>query len=329
MNKVLLTGASGFVGGFIVEALLDKGFETYAAVRKSSSRKYLQDPRIKFIEIDFEEEDDLRAKLVKHQFDYYILNAGVTKAKDEATYFKVNSGYTRKFCKILMEEQLIPKKLIYISSIAAYGPADFQAEDILTNQSTPHPVTKYGRSKLQAEQFLETFPQIPKIIFRPTVVYGPREYDMLEMYKTINKGFEITVGKEEQLLTFIYVEDLASLVADALESQVINNSYFVSDGSLYKTSTLNDILKDLLDKKTIKFSIPVPLLKVLAFFSEKSAAITGKFPILNVDKVNELIPKSWNCDSTPLQKDFNFAPLYNLEKGMEKTVKWCKAESLL
>lgn len=329
MRKVLITGSSGFVGGFAVAELLTQGYNVYAAVRKSSSKKYLTDSRINFIEIDFENEDDLRVKLVEHHFDYIILNAGVTKAKDEATYFKVNSGYTRKFCKILIEESVIPKKLVYISSIAAYGPADFQPEQVLTESSTPHPVTKYGRSKLQAEQFLNNFTQIPKIILRPTVVYGPREFDMLEMYKTINKGFEITVGKENQLLTFIYVEDLAKIMVDVLKTDIVNRSYFVSDGELYTTKTLNNIVKTLLNKKTIKFSIPVGLLKVLALISEKTSMVTGKFPILNVDKVNELIPKSWNCDSTPLQKDFNFAPLYQLEAGLEKAIKWYKAESLL
>jgi len=329
MEKVFLTGATGFVGGFIAKELLDQGYEVWCAVRKTSNRQYLNDDRYHFIEINFDEEDDLRAKLIEHQFDYIILNAGITKAKTQEEYFKVNSGYTRKFCKILMEESLIPKKLVYISSIAAYGPADHQPEDIIRDEGQPHPVTMYGRSKLQAEQFLNSFTAIPKIILRPTVVYGPREYDMLELYKTINKGLEVYPGGQRQMLSFVYVEDLATVIVKALSVSAVNKSYFVSDGQVYSSETLNDILKELLNKKTIKINLPIWLLKVLAVISEKTASITGKFPILNIDKVNELIPKSWNCDSAPLQKDFNFVALYQLEEGLDKTIKWCKSHKLL
>jgi len=181
-DKILITGASGFVGGFIVEKALRQNFEVYAGIRKTSNTQYLKDENINLFIMDFEEEEKLRIALIKESFDYIVLNAGITKAKHESIFFKVNAGFTRKFCKILIEEDIIPKKLIYISSLAAYGPADYQKGQILNSESVPHPVTKYGKSKLQAEEFIKSFHTIPSIIFIPTAVYGPRDKDLVTVF---------------------------------------------------------------------------------------------------------------------------------------------------
>ena len=84
MAKLLITGASGFIGSFLVEAALKRGYEVYAGVRHTSSRKYLQDPTIKFLEIDFEDEAKLHSSLQEHTFDYVIHAAGVTAATNQA-----------------------------------------------------------------------------------------------------------------------------------------------------------------------------------------------------------------------------------------------------
>ena len=94
-QKVLITGASGFVGGFLVEEALNRGLEVYAAVRASSNRQYLTDSRIQFIQLDFEDVDALAHDLEQHQFDYFIHNAGVTKTANIDNYYKVNAEYLR------------------------------------------------------------------------------------------------------------------------------------------------------------------------------------------------------------------------------------------
>ena len=329
MAKVLITGSNGFVGSHVVEEAISQGHSVYAGVRKSSNLQYLSDPRINFIYYDLEKEDNLREQLKSHFFDYIILNAGVTNASSRETYFKINAGYTRKICKILIEERVIPKKLVLISSLASYGPADYQVEQVLNSNSTPHPVTWYGESKLQAEQFVESFRQIPHIILRPTAVYGPRDYDMVEVYKTINKGIEATIGKGEQLQTFIYVKDLAKLIVDTLESPVYNKSYFVSDGVPYPHNALNDALKEKLGKKTLKIRIPVPVMKMVAALSELVGRVRGQFPLLNKNKVKEYFARSFAVDITDLKNDFNFAPQYDLSRGLDETLSWCKQQKLL
>ncbi len=328
-KKLLITGANGFVGSWMVEEAIAQGYLVYAGVRKTSNTKYLSDPRINFFYYSFEEEDKLREQLVANQFDYIILNAGVTMAANKETYFKINAGYTRKFCKILIEEKLLPNKLVYISSLASHGPAEYQIKQILDSESTPHPVTWYGESKLQAEQFVQNSRPIRYLIFRPTAVFGPRDTEMVSVYKSVQKGLAAKIGFGNMDATFIYVKDLAKLVIDALGAQVANKSYFVGDGNIYPIEELNQHIAEILDKKTFKLTIPFSIMKVVASMSELSGKIQGKTPMLNRNKVKEYFARSFAIDTSDLEKDFNFAPLYNLRSGLEETIAWCKSNNVL
>ena len=322
-NKVLITGSNGFVGSFLVEEAIAQEYNVFAGVRKSSNRQYLTDPRINFFYYSFENEDNLREQLRSHHFEYIILNAGITTASNKETYFKINAAYVRKICKILIEEDVIPKKLILISSLAAYGPADYQKTQLLDADAVPHPITWYGESKLQAEQFLSTFNQIPSLIFRPTAVFGPRDSDLITVYKTIKSGLQAKIGFGRQELSFIYVKDLAKLVVNALSSEHSHKGYFVSDGHIYSADEYNNSIKEVLNAKTIKLTVPVPLLRFIATCAELIGKITGKYPVLNRDKVNELKARSFAIDVKDLKNDFNFAPAFDLKTGLRETIDWC------
>ena len=328
-KKLLITGANGFVGSWMVEEAIAQGYHVYAGVRKSSNLQYLTDPRIHFFYYSFEQEDKLREQLIAHNFDYIILNAGVTTAKNRETYFKINAGYTRKFCRILIEENLIPSKLVYVSSLASYGPANLQMKQILDKDSIPHPVTWYGESKLQAEQFIEGFRKIPSLIFRPTAVFGPRDTDMVSVYKTIKMGIAPKIGSGNMDATFIYVKDLAKLMVDSLSSPAINKSYFVGDGTLYPIHDLNQTIADLLNKRIFKITLPFFVMQIAGFLSEIVGKLQGNTPLLNRNKVKEYFARSFEVDITDLKKDFNFAPAYSLREGLSETLEWCKANKLL
>lgn len=328
-KKLLITGANGFVGSWIVEEAINQGYLVYAGVRKTSNTQYLTDPRINFFYYSFEEEDSLREKLVAHQFDYIILNAGVTMAKNKETYFKINAGYTRKFCKILVEEKLVPKKLVYISSLASHGPAEYQMKQILDAESVPHPVTWYGESKLQAEQFVMNTGPLRYLIFRPTAVFGPRDTEMVSVYKSVKNGLAAKIGSGNMDATFIYVKDLAKVIVDSLASKAANKAYFVGDGTIYPIEELNQNIAEILGKKPIKLTIPFSIMKFIAFISELVGKLRGKTPLLNTNKVKEYFARSFAIDTSDLEKDFNFAPSYDLRAGLEETIAWCKSNKLL
>jgi len=322
MKKILITGANGFLGSHLVEKGIQLGMETHAAVRKSSDLANLSEcnPVIKYI--DFDKEEKLRETLRQEKYDYIIHAAGLTKAIDKETYYKVNSGYTRKLIKLLHEERVLPDKFVFVSSMASYGPADFQKDGIINEQSVPHPVTEYGKSKLQAEQFVEGFNALDYIIFRPTIIYGPREKELALLYKSINRGLEIYIGQKEQDLSFIYVDDLVRIIYKSLGSKASKTAYFASDGKKYSSEYYNSLIKGVLGKKTYKFVLPMKIARFAAGISEQYSKLLKQSTMFNTDKLNELTSKSWECDISPLIEDLDFSPKFYLEEGIVETIKW-------
>lgn len=322
MKKILITGASGFVGSFLVEEAINRGLATYAGVRSTSSRSFLSHEKIQFFEMDFSNKTDLENKLAQTQFDYVIHCAGVTKADTKEGFFKYNFELTKTFVEVLKKTNPTLEKFIYISSLASYGPADNHPTEVVLESNTPHPIDTYGESKLATEQWLQRLPDFPYLIFRPTAVYGPREKEIFIFFKTFSKGIEGHIGRVPQKATFIYVKDLARLVLDATLSEISQKSYFVSDGNHYPTQELGRIARKVLQKNPFQINIPISIVQVIAAINEGFGRLTGKMPPLNLEKVKILKSKNWQCDTQPLKNDFNFAPAYDLEQGVTEALHW-------
>ena len=182
MKKILVTGSSGFIGSFLVEGGLEREFQVWAGVRKRSSRKYLQDSRIQFAELDFTDSTHLAEQLKKHKlqhggWDYIIHCAGVTKCLDKADFEMGNYWATRLFIETLQQLDMVPEQFLYLSSLSVFGPIHEKDYQPITETDVPKPDTAYGLSKLHTEEYLASLKDFPYVIFRPTGVYGPRERD--------------------------------------------------------------------------------------------------------------------------------------------------------
>ena len=155
--KILITGASGFIGSFIVEEALKRGFETWAAVRKSSSKEWLQDERINFIELSLNSKEKLVEQLRGKDFDYVVHAAGVTKCLNKQDFRRINTEGTKNLCEAIMELKMPLKRFVYMSSLSIFGAIhEEQPYQEIRETDTPQPNTEYGRSKLEAEKYLDT-----------------------------------------------------------------------------------------------------------------------------------------------------------------------------
>ncbi len=327
-NKLLITGASGFVGYHLINAALAQGYEVYAAVRANSQVQHLQGLNIQYINLDFTAVPQLKQVLEQQQFSYIIHAAGSTKAKDQSSYNFVNAEFSKNLALAASLANIDLKKFIFVSSLAALGPiADFGA--ILQDNSPANPVTAYGISKNIAETYLNDIDNLPLITVRPTAVYGPREKDLFILFKTINQGLEPYIGHFNQQLSFIYVKDLAELILKALTSDIVGKTYNISDGNAYNRYALADNLKKALHKKTLKLHIPLGMIKGLATVMDSIYANSSKTPTLNKEKIKELTAPNWACNINNLVTDFGFQPQYDLEKGIYETVAWYKQNNWL
>ncbi len=330
MEKILITGASGFIGSFIVEEALKRGLDTWAAVRQSSSRRYLQDERIHFIELDFSSQERLTEQLREHRFDYIVHAAGVTKCLDNQDFFRMNTEGTKNLIRAVMVLQMPLKRFVFLSSLSIFGAIHEQEPyEEICETDTPQPNTAYGESKLLAEQFLQTT-SLPYVILRPTGVYGPRERDYFLMAKSIKGHTDFAVGFKRQVITFVYVSDVVQAVFLALERDVVGRAFFLSDGDEYLSTAFSDlIIKELGNPWCLRLKAPIWVLRLVTFCGEYISRLTGKITALNNDKYHILRQRNWKCDITPARRELGYEPLVQLPEGVSKTIQWYKENKWL
>ncbi len=325
-ERVLITGASGFVGFHLIEAALKNGLEVFAAVRKSSKTDHLKNLNVQYAYSNFNSVEALQAEIEQNKYDYIIHAAGVTKANSAADYDAINTTYTINLAKAAVASGRI-KKFVFVSSLAAVGPLT-TVEGILNEDNPQLPVTAYGHSKKRAEEALKSITALNYVILRPTAVYGPRDKDILIVLKQFAGRFEPYIGKIDQYLSFIYVKDLAQACILAL-TKGHQTAYLISDGKRYNRYELANITKRLLNVTTLKIHLPVGLVRVIAGLAESVSRVTKKPSALNVEKLNELTAVNWICSIEKAQRELSFTPQYDLNRGLEETLNWYKEHKWL
>lgn len=334
MKKVLIVGAGGFAGGFMAEEALRRGYEVWAGVRETTSREYLSDPRLKFTVLDFENPaslaGSLRASLPEDgKWDWIVYNLGATKCLSFSDFNRINYLYLRDFTDALQESGMIPEKLLFISSLSAMGPGDERGYTPFTETMIPRPNTKYGASKLKAEMHL-AMSGLPHVVFRCTGIYGPRDRDYCLMFKSIAKGFDFSVGFRQQQLSFIYAEDLARAVFDALEKAPTGETYNIAESRSYSQKEFRKIASRCVGRRFVAgVKLPLWVVKAVSTVAEKWGVARAKPSTLNRDKFNIMKQRNWRADTSKATRDFGFTATTSLEKGVQETVEWYKKEGWL
>lgn len=346
MTKILVTGASGFIGSFIVEEGLARGHRVWAGMRASSSRKYLTDPRTEFAELNLNQPDILRKQLKKYKeefggWDVIVHAAGATKCIRREDFFRTNTEGTRNLVNSLRELDMVPRRFVFVSSLSVFGAIREQATRKSTADNpwiyapiketdTPQPNTAYGESKLEAERFLKSLPDFPYVILRPTGVYGPREKDYFVMAQSISQHVDFAVGYQPQEITFVYVKDLVQAVFSAMEKDVAGREYFISDGGVYHSTEFSDLIRQELGSPfMLRIKAPVWFLNLICTVNGTISTWRKKTTTLNRDKFHILCQRNWQCDIEPAVKELGYHPEYPLERGVKETIAWYKKEKWL
>ena len=334
-KRIIITGASGFIGHHLVHEALNRGMEVWAGIRKNSCLDSLNDKRTKFIYLDYTDEDKLAKQLADFEkqnghIDYVIHNAGITKTYDKSMFYEVNTENTHRFVKALAKSCSIEKFLL-MSSLSTYGPGDEVRFTPIRLEDSQNPNTEYGKSTLQAEKHVKSQNSFPYVILRPTGVYGPGDEDYMKEFKCVQAGYDMAVGKIPQRLTFIYVLDLVRVALDAMEKENIRNKeYIVADGDVHTDTEFAALIGEVEQcKKVFHFRIPLSLVYIVCMLSGWFGKLFHRNMVLNTDKYQILKQRNWICDITQLQQDLDFKAEYNLKRGLEEVIAWCKLHNKL
>lgn len=335
-KRILITGASGFIGGFLVKEALKRGYDVWAGIRPGSARENLQDGRIHFIHLKYDDREALTRQLletvsVSGAWHYVVHNAGITKTLHLADFYTVNAHYTQVLLDSLVAADCKPEKFLLMSSLGSYGPVGESALRPICMDDEQRPDSVYGKSKLQAERFVRSQTAIPYVILRPTGVYGPGDKAYLMEIKSVQAGFDLKVGMKPQRLSFVYVKDLAVAAFLALENRAVcNTSYLVADGAVYTDCEFSKIIKEALGKRfVINVRIPFWLCYFACVCSELTGKLRHKAMTLNTDKYKILRQRNWACDTRQTCSELGFIPRYNLKEGLAETIRLGKAHGFV
>lgn len=325
---IALTGATGFLGSHIADVLLSRGYSVRAAVRPTSNHRWIEGKEIETVAVDLSDAESCTGFLEGSRG--LIHCAGAVSAASEEQYRLANVLTTENLlacAQNVWAGQTESPAFVFISSMAAHGPAGLDNPAVESN--SPAPITAYGRSKLAAEDAVQkTDWNFRRTILRPPSLYGPRDPEFLPLFKAANMGITARLGRSMTGLSLVDGRDAASAAVALLECSQADGTYFVDDGHIgYDWTELAAVLSAVAGKKIRSIQVPLVLLKFAAALigSRRSASS----PILNADRIRDLETPGWVCDGSLLRQVTGWSPASNAAAGFADTMNFFKEQDWL
>ncbi|MGB9727617.1 MAG: NAD-dependent epimerase/dehydratase family protein [Nitrososphaeria archaeon] len=330
--KVLVTGASGFLGGHLIEELVRKGYNVIGMVRKDSSRKLLKELNVSLRFGDLLEPESLvdatrDVDVVVHLAAYY------TFFGKKELYEKINVQGTRFLLEAMNKNSV--KRIVYCSTTEAVGPVKepYADEDV-----EPNPVYEYGKSKLRAGNVVKEYGSkgIDYTILRPSGIYGPRNvndvsYWFITGFAKNSLTSKFIVGSGNNLVQFAHVKDVVQGFVLALEKYDIakDRTYFVSEDKAYTYNEVYEMLAEVCGRKPPKTHVPPMLAKIMIapieFFNRIFGIENFNWHVSTVDAVT--CDRAYSIER--IKRELGYSPKYDLKKGLKETVEWYRENSMI
>ncbi len=322
--KILVTGATGFLGSHVAEQLSAQGHQVRCLIRTSANRHFLETlPNIEFCEGQLADEGALQQAVTG--IDAIIHAAGLVKARHCSEFNTINVEGTINLLKATLAKAPQLKRFVLVSSLAAVGAASdghpLQEDTI----KSFNPVTHYGRSKLTAEQQARTFAdKIPITIIRPPLIYGPRDKECLAFFQAVQYKIFPFFGSKHNTASVIYGPDAANALCQAVHTAAPSGAaYFIDDGIIHTScDMINQLAQAMGTKLWLKPVLPNGILKAAAFITEQYGKLSNSAVMLTRDKVNELIQPHWVCNSQKAQCELQWRPQVDWATGVKLTYEW-------
>ncbi|HYF38066.1 MAG TPA: NAD(P)-dependent oxidoreductase [Gemmatimonadales bacterium] len=314
--KAMVTGATGFVGSHLVEALLQRGVEVTALARSADKAAALTALGVRVVPGDLHDHDALRLATQDQSVIYHV--AGAVAARGENEFLRANRDGTGNL--VAAAQTHGSPRFILVSSLAAGGPSPRGLP--LQGDESPRPVTAYGRSKLAAERLVQSS-GLPWTIVRPPMVYGPRDREVLKLFRLVRLGIAPVFGDGGQELSAVHGADLGTaLVAAGNTSAAVGRIYNACHPEVFTSAQFARAVAGAMGRSVRVVRLPRIAGQALLSVTERAARIGGRVTILTTDKANEFFQPAWTGDPAPLIRDTGWQPGFDLNQGLADTYQW-------
>ena len=322
--KALVTGATGFVGGHLVEALLRGGHEVTALVRNPARGLPLLRSTA-LIQGDLHSRPALDAAVRGQDVVFHV--AGAVAARTEAEYMHANRDGTANVVAAAEASGGRPR-IVLVSSGAAGGPtAPGKPAD---GTERPRPVTRYGRSKLASEEVVRAG-SLPWVILRPPTIYGPRDREnLIKVFRMVRYGVAPVFGDGSMEVSAVFAPDLAdALLAAGTTDAVLGRTYYVNHPEVLTTAGMVRAIAAAMGRGVRTVGVPEWLGRGILHVTGTAAAIAGRATILNADKANEFFQAGWTGDPAPFTAATGWTAAHDLRSGLAITHDWYRVAGWL
>lgn len=326
--KVLVTGASGFLGSHVAEALAARGHEVRVLVRTTSDRSFLTGVEREEAIGDVTDGASLPAAV--DGVDAVVHAAGLVKARSAEEFDRVNAGGTANLLSAIDGAAPNLRRFLYVSSLAAHGPSeDGRPRPV---DSPARPITAYGRSKLRGEELVRGWRGWQRsLIIRPPVLYGPRDKQLLPFFRLARFRVAPLLSGGRNLLSVVYVEDAAEAIAAAAtaEADVAGKAYCLDDGKVYNWRDLLAAVEEAVGRRALRIGAPRWSFAAAALATEAFGFLTRRAVSLSREKVLEMAQPAWVCSHEGLKSDLGWSPRIELRQGAKLTADWYRQQGWL
>jgi len=317
-GKTLITGASGFIGSRLRDALLGSGSDLVAIRRPGSPPSSAG----RSVEVDYAAAADLERIVGEEKPDYVLHVAGVTKGSSYEDFRLGNVMPTRNLLAALRRKHPGVKRFVLVSSLASYGPSATSAPH--REENPPRPIEHYGQSKREAEEVVrEESGGVPWTILRPSGVYGPGDVDYFNLFQSAMLGWNLYFGNRERLMSIIFVEDCVRGILEAAQHpNSANEGYFLTSDEQVTWEQFQSEVVRVVGRRARTVDLPEQLMSIAALGGELATRFDKKPRLLNLQKAKMGAQQAWTCVGDAARRDFGFSARVDLAEGIRCTHDW-------
>jgi nucleoside-diphosphate-sugar epimerase len=322
----LVTGATGFVGGWLTERLTERGARVRCLVRSTSRRQYLPTNGVELAVGDVTDVESLRRAMDGVEYVFHV--AGLITARRPSDYYRVNADGTRNVASVAAEFQNSLRRVLVVSSLAAAGPS--RPGNPVDESQTPRPVSPYGKSKLLAEAFARAHcGRVPVTIVRPPSVYGPRDRETLLIFRLAGLPVRPSIVPHGEI-SAIHVADLVDGIILATTHPSANGqTYFLSGDETPSMSELLELIARSLGQKGRALPVPGVVVRSAGLIADVIRNATGLPLIFDRWKAEEIAIGCWSCSSALARAQLGFQTSRTLAEGIQSTAEWYRSSGWL